>query len=310
MLDLKPIRVFLEVAAQRSFASAARNLRMTPATVTRVIAQLEAQLGQQLLVRTTRQVALTTHGALVAARYGAVVAEFDKITADLDRAAHPHRGRLRISAPMSFGLRVMPRLIESFRLAYPLIALQISFNDALEDVMAGDFDLAIRISDPPHDKSSIWRKLCAVPRFAIAAPKLFERSARPATPDELDPALCLAYAAQDSLETWRFVKGQVHRNVTAGRSIATNNGDFLYALVLAGSGIAVLPQFIFQRGLDAGEVEIVLSDWNLPQLWLSLHYPSYDALPPLVATFSDFFEDFLRDVEGMDFVTGKIRSVD
>lgn len=304
MLNLKPIRVFLEVAGQRSFVSAARNLHMTPATVTRTIAQLEAELGQQLLIRTTRQVALTAYGALVAARYRAVVEEFDRVTTDLERAAQPHRGRLRISAPMSFGLRIMPPLIESFRLAYPLIELQLRFDDALEDVMAGNFDLAIRISEPPQDKSSIWRKLCTVPRFAIAAPHLFDRFPRPATPAELDPALCLAYAPQQGLETWRFSKGQTQRSVTAGQSIASNNGDFLYALVAAGSGIAVLPQFIVQPGLDAQEVEVVLSDWSLPQLWLSLHYPSYEALPPLVATFSEFFEAFLHDVNGMDFVAG------
>jgi DNA-binding transcriptional LysR family regulator len=305
MPELKPIRVFLEVAAQRSFAQAAGNLGMTPATVTRTIAQLEAELGQQLLIRTTRRVALTAAGALVARRYGALVDEFDRITTDLDRAKHSSRGRLRISAPMSFGLRVMPGLIESFRLAYPLIDLQIRFNDAFEDIMAGEFDLAIRISEPPQDKSSIWRKLCGVPRFAVAATSLFERFPRPTTPDALDPALCLAYAPQGGTELWRFRKGQTQRTMTAGRSVASNNGDFLYALVAAGSGIAVLPQFIVQPGLAAQQLEVLLPDWTLPQLWLSLHYPSYDALPPLVATFSDFFEAFLHDVDGMDFVTGR-----
>ncbi len=309
MPDLKPIRVFLEVAAQRSFVSAARSLRMTPATVTRTVAQLEADLGQQLLIRTTRQVALTSHGAMVAARYGAVVSDFDRVTEELARATQPHRGRLRINAPMSFGLRIMPRLIESFRLAYPTIELQVSFSDTLLDVMEGAHDLAIRISEPPQDKSTIWRKLCGVPRFAVAAPRLFERFQRPMTPDDLDPELCLAYVHQDGPETWRFRMGQTQRSVTAGRNIASNNGDFLYALVGAGSGIAVLPQFIVLPGLDRREVEVVLPDWTLPQLWLSLHYPSYDALPPLVATFSDFFEAFLRDVDGMDFVTGGRQAV-
>lgn len=303
MPELKPIRVFLEVAAQRSFATAARNLRMTPATVTRTIAQLETDLGQQLLIRTTRQVALTSHGAMVAARYGAVVDEFDRVTEELERAAQPHRGRLRINAPMSFGLRVMPLLVESFRMAYPMIELQVSFSDALLDVMEGEHDLAIRISEPPQDKSTIWRKLCGIPRFAVAAPRLFDRFPRPATPVDLDPALCLAYAVHAGTETWRFRKGQTQRSVTAGRRIASNNGDFLYSLVTVGAGVAVLPRFIVQPGLDRNEVEVLLPDWQLPQLWLSLYYPSYDALPPLVATFSDFFEAFLRDVDGMDFVT-------
>lgn len=303
MQDLKPIRVFLEVAAQRSFSMAARALHMTPATVTRTIAQLERDLGQQLLVRTTRQVSLTSHGALVAARYRTVIEEFDRVTEELERATHPHRGRLRISVPLSFGLSIMPHLIASFRSAYPMIALQLSFSDALLDVMTGEFDLAIRISEPPKDKSTIWRKLCGIPRFAVAAPRLLDTITRPATPDDLDPARCLAYVHQGETETWRFSKGAVQRNVAAGRSIASNNGDFLFSLVTAGTGIAVLPQFIVQPGLDRNEVEIVLPDWHLPQLWLSLHYPSYDTLPPLVATFSDFFEAFLRDVDGMEFVT-------
>lgn len=303
MKDLKPIRVFLEVAAQRSFVTAARNLRMTPATVTRTIAQLEREMGHQLLVRTTRQVSLTSHGALVAARYGAVVEEFDRVTAELERATQPHRGRLRINAPMSFGLRIMPRLVNSFRLAYPMIELEISLSDALLDIMEGQHDLAIRISEPPKDKSTIWRKLCGIPRHTVAAPHLFERFPRPDTPDDLDQALCLAYAPHGSDEIWRFRKGTAQRSVTVGRSIASNNGDFLFSLVTAGAGIAVLPQFILQPGLDRNEAEIVLPDWELPQLWLSLHYPSYEALPPLVATFSDFFEAFLRDVDGMDFAT-------
>lgn len=277
---------------------------MTPATVTRIVAQLERDLGHQLLVRTTRQVALTSHGALVAARYGAIVEEFDRVGAELERETQPHRGRLRINAPMSFGLRVMPRMVESFRLAYPLIELQVCFSDALLDVMEGQHDLAIRISEPPRDKATIWRKLCSVPRSIVASPRLFERFARPEKPEELDPALCFGYATEGETEIWRLTNGPFRRTVKGGLSLTTNNGDFLYSLVAAGVGIAVLPQFIVQQGLDSGEVEAILADWALPQLWLSLHYPSYEALPPLVETFSDFFESFLRDVDGMLFDNG------
>ena len=304
MQDLKPIRVFLEVAAHRSFATAARNLRMTPATVTRIVAQFERDIGHQLLVRTTRQVSLTSHGALVAARYGALVEDFDRVTAELERETQPHRGRLRINAPMSFGLRIMPRLLDSFRLAYPLIDVQVSFSDELLDVMDGQHDLAIRISEPPRDKSTIWRKLCQVPRLAVASPKLFERASRPTLPEDLDPKLCFAYVTIGETETWRFRKGAVQRQVTVGRTLASNNGDFLHTLVEQGAGIAVLPQFIIQSGLDQNLLEVVLPDWFLPELWLSLHYPAYDALPPLVETFSDFFESFLRDVDGMIFLSG------
>lgn len=81
----------------------------------------------------------------------------------------------------------------------------------------------------------------------------------------------------------------------------SNNGDFLYSIARSDAGIAVLPEFIVADGLRSGEVERVLQDWSLPSLWLSLYYPPYEALPPLVATFTDFFEAFLDDRDGFDF---------
>ncbi|MBY6136864.1 LysR family transcriptional regulator [Nocardioides marinus] len=303
MQELKPIRVFLEVAALRSFSAAARSLRMTPATVTRTVARLEEDLGHQLLLRTTRQVSLTSAGAVVAARYQTVIEEFDKVTRDLEHASQPHRGRLSVNAPMSFGMRLMPGLVDSFRLAYPNIALSVTLEDQLIDIVDEGSDLAIRISSPPTDKSTIWRKICEVPRMAVAAPQLFERCKRPNTPDELERDLCLSYSSRETPEVWRFRKGAARRTVTAGASIVSNNGDFLYELALAGAGVAVLPEFIVKKGLRDGQIERVLPDWETAPLWLSLYYPPYDALPPLVATFTDFFEAYLNDAEGFRFAS-------
>jgi len=301
MQELRPIRVFLEVAAQRSFARAARTLRMTPASVTRIVARLEADLQQQLLVRTTRQVSLTTAGALVATRYGPLVEEFDRITLEFERATRADQGSLFISVPMSFGLRLLPQLVDRFRTAYPQIQLHVNLNDTLVDVVADGWDLAIRISEPPTDRSTIWRKVCEVPRFAVGTPSLFERVSRPSTPEDLDQRLCLSYASGKSREIWHLTKGATKRSIAAGDEIVSNNGDFLYALVLSGAGIAVLPEFIVSEGLADGRVERVLPEWTPAPLWLALYYPPYDVLPPLVATFTDFFEAFLRGVDALDF---------
>jgi len=300
MQELKLIRVFLEVAEQRSFVAAARNLNMTPASATRLIARLEEYLGQQLLVRTTRQVSLTSSGAVVAARYRPLIEDFDRVTDEITRESCSDRGRLAINAPMSFGLQLMPRLIESFRLAYPNITLDVKLTDTLVDIVEEACDLAIRISDPPQDKSTIWRKICEVPRHVIAAPHLFDRIPRPKTPDELDRNYCLSYAQDGGPENWRFRKGPVMRNFRAGVSVVSNNGDFLYALAVGGNGIVVLPSFIACGGIATGEVERLLTDWDLPSLWLSLFYPPYADLPPLVATFTEFFEVFIQDVDVFD----------
>ncbi|MCK5933957.1 MAG: LysR family transcriptional regulator [Fulvimarina manganoxydans] len=301
MKEIKPIRVFLEVAAQRSFAAAAKSLRMTPASVTRVVARLEQDLGQQLLLRTTRQVSLTSAGAIVAARYRPVVETFDQIRQELERDMQPHRGRLSINAPMSFGLRLLPGLVSSFRRSYPEIDLVVRLTDRLVDIVAEEGDLAIRVSEPPRDKSPIWRKICEVPRRVVAAKSVFDHHARPKDPDGLDPSLCLSYGPGSELETWRFSRNGMKRTLKTRSGIHSNNGDFLYSMVKAGAGVAVLPDFIVARGLKSGEVEEVLPGWSAPPLWLSLYYPPYEALPPLVATFTDFFEAFLAGREGFEF---------
>ena len=301
MDEFKPVRVFLEVAAQKSFAAAARNLRLNPASVTRIVAGFEASLGQQLFVRTTRQVSLTSAGALVAARYRPLVEEFDRVTHEIAHAALHDRGSLRVNAPMSMGVRLLPPLIAAFRTAYPEIRLDLRLTDMLVDILEDSCDLAIRVSLPPTDKSTIWRKLCEIPRRAVAAPGFFARIPVPDDPVALRPEHCLSYSADGAPETWTFRKGATQRSVKAGSGLVSNNGDLLYGVAAAGGGIAVLPDFITQAGLDTGEVIPVLEDWQAPSLWLTLYYPPYEKLPPLVATFTDFFESRLRDLDGLRF---------
>ncbi|MGY6549621.1 MAG: LysR family transcriptional regulator [Roseinatronobacter sp.] len=301
MDDLKPIRVFLETAHQRSFAAAARRLGMTPATVTRTIARLERDLGTQLLVRSTRSVALTADGAAVMARLEGLVAAFDTASAEL-RATHaPDRGQLRVTAPLSFALRVMPPLLAQFRREWPGVDLQMTLRDRLEDVMEGHHDLAIRISAPPRDKTTIWRRICAVPRAIVAAPGLLLQTGQPQRPEDLDPALCLGYASGDATETWRLSRAGQTRQIAAGPGFVTNNGDLLAELAQDGAGFVLLPEFIVAPALQSGALVRVLHEWQAPQLWLSLTYPAYDRLPPLVARFSEHFEQGLRDVDGLAF---------
>lgn len=301
MTDLKAIRVFLEVATQLSFAAAARSLQMTPASITRIVSKLEDDMGQQLFVRTTRQVSLTTAGAIAAARYMPIVEELDRATQDITKASRPDMGRLRINAPMSLGVRVMPRLIESFRLAYPRIDLEVFLTDSLVDIIEGACDLAVRVSEPPADKSTIWRKICQVPRHVVASPVLFDRTPEPVTPDDLKPETLLAYSDAGHAETWKLRNGGQKRDVKTATKVVSNSGDFLYSIAVAGGGICMLPDFIVRPGLDAGEVVKLMPDWEPTPLWLTLFYPPYEQFPPLVATFTDFFEAYMREYDGMVF---------
>ncbi|MEM7597322.1 MAG: LysR family transcriptional regulator [Pseudomonadota bacterium] len=301
MEDIRPIRLFLEVARQQSFIGAARHFNLTPSTVTRTIAKLEEELGQQLLLRTTRKVSLTAMGATVAARYRPLIEELDATTQTITRESRPDRGHLRLNAPLSMGIRLLPGLLEAFKAAYPLVSVSVGLSDRMIDIMEDPYDLSIRISRPPEDVSTIWRKICVVPRHVIAAPALLDRIGTPDTPDDLMPDHCLSYSSDQMPETWTFTKGGLTRKIRAGDHVTANNGDLLYALAAKGQGMTLLPDFLMAEGLASGHVVKLLTDWQAEPLWLTLFYPPYDQFPPLVASFTDFFETYLQTERAGEF---------
>ncbi|MEL6315399.1 MAG: LysR family transcriptional regulator [Pseudomonadota bacterium] len=301
MEDIRPIRIFLEVARQQSFVGAAKHFNLTPSTVTRTIARLEEDLGQQLLLRTTRKVSLTAIGATVAARYRPLIEELDDTTQQITRESRPDRGHLRLNAPLSMGLRLLPGFLDAFRAEFPQVTLSVDLSDRLVDIMEDPFDLSIRISRPPSDVSTIWRKICVVPRNVIAAPSLLDQIGTPETPDDLNPEHCLSYSDDQTQETWIFTKGGLSRKVRAGDQLTLNNGDLLCALAAKGQGMALLPDFLISDALASGEVVKVLEEWEAEPLWLTLFYPPYEQFPPLVASFTDFFERYLQTERAGEF---------
>jgi DNA-binding transcriptional LysR family regulator len=198
-------------------------------------------------------------------------------------------------------MRLMPQLVQSFRLAYPHIELVIGMTDRLVDIVEEDCDLAIRISAAPTDKSTIWRKICEIPRHLVASTEFLERHPAPGSPHDLDHSACLSYSPGKEPEHWALTSGSAKQNMRAGSDIISNNGDFLLAMVEAHAGMAILPEFILEDSFRKGLITRVFPDWEATPLWLSLYYPPYEALPPLVATFTDFFEAYLADLEGFRF---------
>ncbi len=288
MNELKALRTFLLAAEKRNFAQVAREIDATPASVTRTIAALEAELGVQLFVRTTRQVSLTADGAVFAARITPVVEALDAARTELVNAHKADEGRLRINAPMSFGQRVLPQILCAFRELYPRIDVEITLTDKLIDVVEEGFDLAIRISGPPSDKFTIWRKICPIKRILVAAPGTPHAAVR--HPNDLPADSCLAYSPDGHREIWELTDGVSSATISAGRAVSANNGEVLASMAANGAGITLLPVFIVAGYLRAGQLVPVLPEWSPPPFWLTLYYPPYQKLPPRIAAFSDFFE--------------------
>lgn len=291
MNDHKALKIFLMATEKRNFAQVARELDMTPAAVTRAIAALEDDLGVQLFVRTTRQVSLTTDGAVFAAQIQPAVETLENARRDVKNAHKADQGRLRISAPTWLGKTVLPPILSGFRELYPKMCFEISLSDGLVDIVDDDYDLAIRISSAPSDKFTIWRKIKLVPRILVAAPG--SRFAEMQHPSELTPDDCLAYSGESRRENWLLSDGGSSITIVAGRAFSANNGEVLADMAADGAGVAMLPGFHIAEHIRSGRLIHVLHGWSPPDLWLTLYYPPYQALPPRIATFSKFFEEQL-----------------
>lgn len=291
MNDYKALKTFLMAAEKRNFAQVARELDMTPAAVTRAIAALEDDLGVQLFVRTTRQVSLTTDGAVFAAQIQPSLEALESARRDVRNAHKADQGRLRISAPTWLGKTVLPSILSGFRELYPKMSFEISLSDGLVNIVDDDYDLAIRISSQPSDKFTIWRKIRAVPRILVAAPGT--RFTEMDHPSELTPDDCLAYSGESRRETWHLSDGGSSTTITAGRAFSANSGEVLADMAADGAGVAMLPGFNIAERVRSGRLVHVLQGWSPPELWLTLYYPPYQALPPRIATFSKFFEEQL-----------------
>lgn len=295
MGELESIRVFLSVVERQSFAGAARQLDLTPASVTRTIAALEDRLGVQLLVRTTRQVSLTSAGAVYAARVAPLAEALAQAAQETREAQGITSGLIRVSAPMSLGMRVLPAVLSQFALRHPQTHVALSLSDSFVDIVEEDYDLAIRISGPPGDKSTIWRKISPVARVLVASPGYLAAHGTPGDPADLAGHACLSYRADARDEIWELSRGPARRSHRATGRFSANNGDVLARLVLNGEGIALLPRFIVEEELSSGRLAQVLPGWSAPEIWLTLYYPPYERLPLRVAAFSDFFEAHVRE---------------
>lgn len=286
--DFEGLAMFAKVAEARSFAAAAKELAVSTATVSRAVARLEERLGARLFNRTSRRLALTGFGETIAERAGRLFAEAEAVeNIALAQSAAP-RGLVRLAVPMSFGLRwVAPLMPEFFRL-YPEVTVDLHLSDATVDLVGDGFDAALRIAILP-DSSMVARLLCPVSRFIVAAPAYIESHGRPGHPRDLLARDCLGYAYRARQDVWQLVDAAGNQeSVQPTGPLKATNVDALVPTVLAGIGIAELPEFIASEFLADGRLEALLPDWTLLSGGAYFVTPAAGPRPARVTVLSDF----------------------
>src|SRR5579862_9076478 len=182
--DLEGLAIFAKVAELRSFARTAIELNLSKATVSKAISRVEAKLGARLFNRTSRKLALTDAGRVLAARAATMLAEAEAAESEaLSQSASP-RGLIRLAAPMSFGVLYVAPLLPDFFRAYPEISIDLHLSDAQVDIIGEGFDAAVRIAALP-DSSLVARRLCGVTLHLLAAPSYLKAHGRPKHPLQL-----------------------------------------------------------------------------------------------------------------------------
>jgi len=281
---LSAMRAFAAVAESGSFSAAARQLRVSKSLVSRQVAELEAALGVRLLQRTTRSLSLTEAGRGYQHSILPVLAQIDEAEASLGQLQAAPRGKLRISAPMSFGIQHLAPALPDFLARYPEIDLAIEMNDRVVDLLEEGFDLALRIGRLAPSRL-IARKLAPMRRVIAASPDYLARFGMPERPEDLRAHHCLCYSNRGLEEEWRFRGGQ---SVEVRGRVHANNGDLLRGMALSGLGIVDLPIFLVAGDLKAGALVPLLEDFLTQEGALYAVYPETRFLPPKIRVFIDY----------------------
>jgi DNA-binding transcriptional LysR family regulator len=286
--DFEGLAIFAKVVELRSFAAAANELSLSKATVSKAVTRLEARLGARLFNRTSRRLALTDAGQKLSERAGRLLADGEAAENEALAQSVAPRGLVRLAVPMTFGVRAVAPILPQFLETYPDVTIDLHLSDAMVDLIGEGFDAGLRIASLP-DSSLIARRLCTMPRHTVASPGYLKRHGRPTHPMHLAQHRCLGYAYLSTAGVWNYTNAAGEQaSVRPAGPLRVNNGEALMPALLAGLGIADLPDFIVADAITSGEVEVILKDWKQTEGAVHLVMPPGGPRPARVEVLADF----------------------
>ena len=290
---LTSMRVFTKVIDAGSFAGAARELNLSPAVVTRLVADLEEHLGTRLINRTTRSLALTEAGGAYLERVRQILSEVDEAEAFASAATSEPRGHLRVLSPPAFAVHQVAKHLPKFRAQYPLVTIELVAPGPVETVDE-NFDVSIVIvTGKPLDGDFVARRLARSEIIACAAPEYLNRNGRPQHPNELQghEAMTPPFVREISFHRHEQGRSEPVESVSLvpkRSALSTIHIDTLYASALAGLGMAGLPSFVVEDALMEHALERVLPEWQIATQMIYAAMPTRKYVPARTRAFVDF----------------------
>lgn len=287
-LDPNDLLLFARVVADGSFSRAAERLHMPKSTLSRRLSNLETQLGERLLLRTTRKLTVTEFGHSVLLHAQQVGAEVEAALALTQHRQIQPSGRLRVSMPADFANEILANLMAHMLQKYPAIDLEIDLSPRRVDLIGENFDLAIRMGNLPDDASLAARRLAVFDVGLYAAPSYLLTYGTPAEPEALMEHQSLRLLARNGEpEIWKLSRDiEKWEGIPPGRANA-NSPELLTRLALAGAGVTMLPHHFAAHYVNAGRLQQILGDWHLPDVTAWAVFPGRRLMPARTRVFLD-----------------------
>jgi DNA-binding transcriptional LysR family regulator len=290
--DLNDLYYFAAVVDHGGFAAAERALGIPKSRLSRRISALESELGVRLLQRSTRRFAVTDVGTSVHRHAQSMLAEAQAAREAVDRLSAEPRGVVRVGVPVGLAQQLMPLLLPEFLARYPQVRVQLHVSNRRVDVINESFDVAIRVRNKLDDDGSlVMRSFGKVQELLVASPKYLDRMGRPQSPEDLDAHVTLSMGEDEARQYWELQRDGETRKIALKPRVAGFDFPMLMALAKQGIGITMLPETTCADAVRAGELEVVLPGWRLPQGTAHAVFASRRGLLPAVRVFIDFLAE-------------------
>jgi DNA-binding transcriptional LysR family regulator len=295
---LEGLYYFTQVIEHGGFARAARALGIPKSRLSRHVMVLEAKLNVRLVNRSTRRFAITEVGQEVYRHATAMLAEAEAALEAVEFARAEPRGTIRVACPVALAQSALATMLPDFLTKYAAVRLQMHVSNRRVDVVREGFDVALRVrTQPSGEDGLVMRAFGRANQLLVASPAYLARAGTPASPQELRERDTLDYGGELEPGPWELV-GADGETVRAEHTPRVLCHDFvvLRAAVLAGLGIAQLPESVVREDLSSGALTRVLPEWNTPQGIVHAVFPSRRGLLPAVRAFIDFLAERLPPV--------------
>lgn len=293
--DFEAWAIFAKVVESSSFSAAAQALQLSQATVSKAISRLESNMQTTLFQRTSRKLTLTESGLAVQNYAKQLLAQGLRLEAQLRTEVNRLQGKVRFALPMSFGLLQVAPLLAEFNHRYPEIELDLHFADEQQDLIEARFDFALRIAKL-DDSSYRAKRLCSMARLLVAAPTYFVQYGRLNHPKDLQAHRTFVYNNVKNAHSWTFAHAEYGKfSQLLEPKLQANNAEAFMPALVAGQGVAIMPEFMVRNALQQGLLEQALPDWQIEPLSLYLLAPPNPLRPQRVQVLMDFLSERLAD---------------